>query len=335
MMTRNWIGIRLLARIAFVAAIGSVAAVQAETEIARFTYKPSVPEVELGDTRVDPEFTRQKMLLTGKEGEKIPLLISLPAAAGRKPFPVVIMFHGAVEDRKENLSNMMSGRLARRGIACISMDLPGHGERSRKDHPDFKPSLQRLILRSTAQRLGNAVDTTKLPGMDDAALTAASEAVAQGWQDSVIDGRRVIDYLETRTDIDAKRIFAFGQSMGGDIAFWLTASDPRIAGLATGISGAFDVTAPTAVAMRPYMSAESLRAFGEQIAPKPVLVIASKDDPLVAVADYQRLIDVLKKPKVEWIAQKHNITRPGFDAVAEWFAQQLGDAPTTQPAKNP
>jgi dienelactone hydrolase len=215
------------------------------------------------------------------------------------------------------------------------MDLPGHGERSGKDHPDFKPSLQRLILKSTAQRLGNAVDASKLPGMDDAALTAASEAVAQGWQDSVIDGRRVIDYLETRTDIDPKRIFAFGQSMGGDIAFWLAASDPRIVGLATGISGAFDVTAPTAVAMRPYMSADSLWAFGEQISPKPVLVIASKDDPLVAVADYQRLIDVLKRPKVEWIAQKHNITRPGFDAVAEWFAQQLAGAPTTQPGKNP
>jgi dienelactone hydrolase len=48
------------------------------------------------------------------------------------------------------------------------------------------------------------------------------------WGMMVYDNLRALDYLETRTDVDSKRIGTMGMSMGSTMAWWLAALDERI-----------------------------------------------------------------------------------------------------------
>src|SRR5262249_61562150 len=54
------------------------------------------------------------------------------------------------------------------------------------------------------------------------------------WQGQVLfgmmifDEHRAVDYLVSRSEVDPKRIGAFGLSMGATKAWWLAALDPRI-----------------------------------------------------------------------------------------------------------
>jgi hypothetical protein len=48
------------------------------------------------------------------------------------------------------------------------------------------------------------------------------------WGMMVYDNLRALDYLETRNDVDTKRIATMGMSMGSTMAWWLAALDERI-----------------------------------------------------------------------------------------------------------
>jgi hypothetical protein len=48
------------------------------------------------------------------------------------------------------------------------------------------------------------------------------------WGQMVYDALRAVDYLESRPDVDARRIGALGISMGSTLSWWLAALDTRI-----------------------------------------------------------------------------------------------------------
>jgi len=48
------------------------------------------------------------------------------------------------------------------------------------------------------------------------------------WGMMVYDNLRALDYLDTRTDVDNKRIGTIGMSMGSTMSWWLAALDERI-----------------------------------------------------------------------------------------------------------
>jgi cephalosporin-C deacetylase-like acetyl esterase len=54
---------------------------------------------------------------------------------------------------------------------------------------------------------------------------------------SVLDNRRVVDWLTTRPEYDAKRIGVLGTSMGSFKAAFLVAVDPRIKAAVLGLAG--------------------------------------------------------------------------------------------------
>src|SRR5262249_36405058 len=137
--------------------------------------------------------------------ERVPVLIVRPAVVTGKA-PAAIVLHGT-GGSKEGVRAWLV-ELAKRGIIGVAIDARYHGARS-----------------------GGAKGSA-----------AYVEAIARAWKtksgepmehpfyyDTVYDLWRLVDYLETRPDVDPKRIAMGGINMGG-IQTWLAATvDERIA----------------------------------------------------------------------------------------------------------
>lgn len=128
--------------------------------------------------------------------ETVPGIIIRPEkAAGRRA--AIIVLHGT-GDSKEGMLDVASA-LALRGFLAAVIDGRYHGERTGI-------------------------------GYDDAILRAYKTGKEHPFlYDTVWDVMRLIDYLETRDDVDAKRIGVIGISKGGMETYLAAAADPRIA----------------------------------------------------------------------------------------------------------
>jgi len=129
------------------------------------------------------------------------ILIKSLGSTGR--LPVVIQLHGTGGSKEQMLPRLVT--LANRGFVAVAIDGRYHGERA-----------------------GNA------PGLETPYTTAIFNAYKTGaehpfFYDTAIDVMRLIDYLETRPDIDASRIGLGGASKGGIETYLAAAVDPRVA----------------------------------------------------------------------------------------------------------
>jgi dienelactone hydrolase len=95
-------------------------------------------------------------------------------------------------------------RLAQRDFACVAIDGRYHGERT--------------AAGSGAEEYNKAIEQAWLTGKQH-----------PFYYDTVWDIMRLIDYLETRADIDAKRIGLTGISKGGIETYFTAAVDIRVA----------------------------------------------------------------------------------------------------------
>jgi dienelactone hydrolase len=124
--------------------------------------------------------------------------ILMKSADAKSRRPVVIAMHGTGGSKNDMLS--LCQKLAARGFIAIAIDGRYHGERA----------------------------TTK--GAYDAAILHAYHEPGEHpfFYDTVWDIMRLVDYLETRDDVDPKRIGLIGISKGGIETYLAAAADPRI-----------------------------------------------------------------------------------------------------------
>ncbi|QNF26696.1 dienelactone hydrolase family protein [Metabacillus elymi] len=113
------------------------------------------------------------------------------------------------------------------------------------------------------------------------------------WGMMIYDNMRAVDYLMTRDDVDSSRIATLGMSMGGLMAWWLSALDVRIK---VCVDIAAQVDAETLVENRGldhhgfYSYVPSLLKYfrtseiQELIAPRPHLSVVGNDDRLTPFA---------------------------------------------------
>ncbi len=116
--------------------------------------------------------------------------------------PVVIALHGT-GGNKDNMTNIVL-KAVRAGFIGVAIDGRFHGERT---------------------RAGSGADEYN---------QAIAEAFKNGkahpfYYDTTWDVMRLVDYLATRKDVDAKRIGLTGISKGGIETYLAAAADPRIA----------------------------------------------------------------------------------------------------------
>ena len=130
--------------------------------------------------------------------QRVPgFLIKPTDSKGRRP--VIIALHGTGGSKTNMLA--LCRELAARGFIAVAIDGRYHGERS--------PSK----------------------GSYDAAILHAWHEPGEHpfFYDTVWDVMRLVDYLETRDDVDAKRIGLIGISKGGIETYLAAAADKRIA----------------------------------------------------------------------------------------------------------
>lgn len=152
------------------------------------------------------EYILEKLLFDINGLELVPAYFTKPKHAKGK-VPVVLFNHSHfgqyevgkneyVKGRKEMQSPPYALALARAGYAGLCLDSWGFGERHGRTEIDiFKEMLWK----------GQVM-----------------------WGMMVYDNLRALDYLETRNDVDSKRIATMGMSMGSTMAWWLSALDERI-----------------------------------------------------------------------------------------------------------
>ncbi|MCS6849892.1 MAG: alpha/beta fold hydrolase [Gemmataceae bacterium] len=136
--------------------------------------------------------------------ERVPALLIRPEKIPRK-LPAVIVLHGT-GGSKEGMRQWLL-HLAQRGMIGIAIDARYHGERS--GGAEGAAAYVQAITRAWRTKPGEPQEHPF-------------------YYDTVWDIWRTIDYLETRPDVDPRRIGMLGFSMGG-IQTWLAAAvDDRV-----------------------------------------------------------------------------------------------------------
>lgn len=241
--------------------------------------------------------------------KRVPAWWCVPTV-GSSPYPCVIMMHGYGGDK--NGLQMVAPAFAMRGIATFAIDAEYHGDR-------------------------------KQPGSDifSAYLYRNRDALVQ----TVIDLRRAIDFLQSRQEIDGKRIGYIGLSMGGILGGILAGVDERVQApiliVAGGDWGYLFRTSqhPTAVQLREkhpelFESAQKTNEvmgvvdpvnWVAHISPRPLLMINGNNDQVVPKECTERLFAAAKEPKeIVWLEGAH---MPQPDAVLrkvdEWLSKYL------------
>jgi dienelactone hydrolase len=203
--------------------------------------------------------------------------------------PVVLAFHGHGYGVKDIVGLWEDGAerrtpdgyhadfglaLCRRGFAVAAPEISCFGERQ----TDF-----------SALGAGSAAPSTCL---HTALLAFHLGGTALGLR--VQDGRRLVDYLETRRDLDTRRLGAMGISGGGMHTLFSTALDSRIK--ACVVSGYFSTFRDSILALQHCVCnfVPGLHRFGEMpdvaalIAPRPFLIEAGTRDPIFPIRAVRR-----------------------------------------------
>jgi len=143
----------------------------------------------------------EEISFAAEAGQRVPTLLIKQSGAARQP--AVIVLHGT-GGSKEGLAGRLRD-LAGKGFVAVAIDGRYHGERAGAPSEGMSPYLA-AILR------------TYRTGREHPFL-----------YDTVWDVMRLIDYLETRPDVDRSRIGLTGISKGGMETYLAAAVDPRIA----------------------------------------------------------------------------------------------------------
>ncbi len=161
----------------------------------RVALAPKVEELPASNGIVQINFS-----FASEEGQRVPgILVKSADSHGRRP--VVIALHGTGGTKTSMLP--LCEKFAARGFIAVAIDGRYHGERS----PEGKGSA----------------------AYDAAIVEAWHSGGYPFFYDTVWDVMRLVDYLQTRDDVDAKRIGLTGISKGGIETYLAAAVDTRIA----------------------------------------------------------------------------------------------------------
>ncbi len=154
-------------------------------------------------------FKVEKVIFESRPNHHVTANLYLPE--GKGPFPGVIVPCGhSVNGKAAEAYQRASILIAQNGVAALCYDPIGQGERVQFLDAEGKPAGKTSVGEHTQVGIG-------------AWLVGTSCATYRIW-----DGIRSLDYLQSRPDIDPKRLGCTGNSGGGTLTSYLMALDERI-----------------------------------------------------------------------------------------------------------
>lgn len=181
----------------------------------------------------------------------------------------------------------------------------GNYANGRKEMIQSSPYLQQPSFAKTLTDMGYIVCCIDMWGFNERGGKTESELVKEMlWKGQVMwgmmlyDNRRLLDYMCQREDVDPSRIATIGMSMGGLMAWWLSALDARV-NVTIDICGQVD--AETLIAARGldhhgfYSYVPGLLKYyttldiQKRIVPRPRMSIVGRNDRMCPIAGVQHL----------------------------------------------
>jgi dienelactone hydrolase len=288
------------------------------------------PKTQLLEKTDKLDYTREKILIQTGIHTAMPVYILLPKKAPA-PLPVVITAHGhgygvkssvginkdgTERDKPDGYQKDFAIAICRSGFAVAAPEISCFGERL----TDFS-HLERGAPNSCKHT---------------AALASHLGGSVLGMR--VMDITRLIDYLESRPDMDTSRLGMMGISGGGMLTFFTTAIDQRIRSCV--ISGYFCTFEHSILGVShcPCNFVPGMGKFGEMsdiaslIAPRPMLIEAGSLDPIFPIKQVkQSVIQAEKNYKIftpkpiietDYFVGKHQISgKKAYDFLVKTLSQ--------------
>src|SRR5688572_21854306 len=195
----------------------------------------------------------------GIEGDRVPAFLYVPKGGTRTATattkgPAVLLQYGSGGNKSTNYIVALGRQFVARGFVVLTIDVPNRGERRKRD-----------------------------PGRDGRRELAALFKPGVIVQ-TLGDYSRAVDYLESRDDVDPRRIGYAGISLGAITGLTFVAHEPRIRAMASIVGGA------NVLGMIDFEWSPETRAVAERIdpfyhvsriAPRPLLLLNATRDQLV------------------------------------------------------
>lgn len=247
--------------------------------------------------------TRYRLVYDSAHDQRVTAIFTTPRKFA-PPYPAVILLAGAGGHKDTDYVRVAADLMSALGYATLSIDAQYHGERSR---PGRTGDIH--LIDSTTNR--------------------------DAWVQTVIDLRRAVDYLQSRADIDGKKIGYLGFSQGGLIGGTLLGVEPRITAACLAIAGGGLVEwGKKAGIWRPgrARAAEANAAIVDPIhfvgrfAPRPLLMLSAKRDELIPRYATDALFEAARQPKkIVWFDSGHVLPPTAILRDArDFFVQHLG-----------
>jgi len=282
----------------------------------------SAPRAEKVGTLCGDGFHVEKLIYETRPHHHVTALLYLPEGA-RPPLPGVLIACGHSANGKAYEPYQRMGiLLAKNGMAALCYDPIGQGERSQILGPGGKP-LYDCVCEHTLVGIGSI-------------LLGINTAHYRVW-----DGIQSLQYLQSRADIDPRRIGCTGNSGGGTETSYLMALDDRIACAAPGCYlTTFRCLLDSSGPQDAEQNLAGQIAFGLDEAdyvimraPRPTLICAATRDATFDIAgtwdifrQAKRIYSRLGYPERVDLAEPdepHGFTRPLREATARWMSRWL------------
>ena len=182
---------------------GSPDAIAKRDAFLRLLDRPRVPLASRVKVLSDAPAVREHVTYDSERDQTVTAVLR-KARARQGRVPAVILLHGTGGSKEDGRIAALAEQLVGRGLIAVAIDGRYHGERA--------PAGARA--------------TEYVNAMLRAYETRAEYPFVY---DTVWDVLRLLDYLETRDDVDARRIGLIGISKGGMETYLAAAADPRIA----------------------------------------------------------------------------------------------------------
>lgn len=276
----------------------------------------------------------EKVLFESRPGLIVAGNLYLPKGTpARRPGVIALCGHSNNGKAVDTYQSFTQG-LAKQGYVVFIIDPIGQGERLQ--YPDERGG----------SRVGNGVPEHLHLG-NQMLLTGENFPFWRAW-----DAIRALDYLETRPEVDPRRIGVTGNSGGGTVTTWLCGLDPRWAMAAP---GCFVTTWRRNIENELPQDTEQypLRAlangldhddFIAAMAPRPVILLAKEKDYFdvrgaeESYGRLKRLYTLLGAPQNIALfvgPNYHGYSRENREAMYRWFNRHRGSAlPTDHSEKS-